>query len=357
MLIKLKKISPYNSVYVYHGVLFFLSLVFMIPFDSTVIPFFIFTGSAIIISLIIKPNLLHLGARFRNKRKNVNVIRRFSKYSLSILYSLLSSLLTLTIITVFKYREHIGLPAFFIFSFLYAITFSISISMYMNNSSDYLVKEKNMFFWVVRIVGIVISFFIFSLARNWVMRYMDITILEASSKVTVFAYAIIFFFIVLYFFMAIAKIPMLMYEGKEVKLKRRNSLNGKRHFFLVRYDVTPIVFSLAASFFILMIFCFLNKSVIVGFIIKNTLSMDTVNSFYCNGGYKILSKDKDARYLRVSDGNYRVFFPIDGDWKSYRLKCTNEHPYYILQPVLTNINRIELQMKADELINDLKNKN
>lgn len=48
MLNRLKKIKPSHSVYVYHGILFFLSAAFLFPFNSTVIPAFIFVGFFIV---------------------------------------------------------------------------------------------------------------------------------------------------------------------------------------------------------------------------------------------------------------------------------------------------------------------
>ncbi|AXF76907.1 hypothetical protein AV903_13995 [Erwinia tracheiphila] len=87
-------------------------------------------------------------------------------------------------------------------------------------------------------------------------------------------------------------------------------------------------------------------------VINRAIEMDTSISFNCNG-YKMLGMKEDARYMLVSENNYRAFVRDGDSYRTYRLTCTNSYPYYQLRYIPGNKQEIRLQMTEDTLIEDM----
>lgn len=238
------------------------------------------------------------------------------------------------------------------------LVFSISVMFlsayfYISNSNGYFEKDKGRIIWVARLISVFIAYCILSWARNNTMNYMDLTYSDASSRTIIYAYFIILMIIVSFLFSGFIYIFITLFENKVIE-KEFNVTGGKKTVKLcIKYDSIPVAIPLVLLI-ITIGACYFKYHVVVDtYVIRQSIEFDSSEGFYCGGGYKTFGSDKDARFIKVSDEDYRAFIFDGYNISSYRLSCLDSYPYYKMIYILSKAESIRIQMKLDELNDDL----
>ncbi len=84
------------------------------------------------------------------------------------------------------------------------------------------------------------------------------------------------------------------------------------------------------------------------------LRYDARDSFFCHNRYMFLTAPADARFMFISEGNYRALIPYKDDINIFRLTCSDKESFYSLNDVADKNSLILTTTKerANILIND-----
>lgn len=346
-----KKIKPPKSIYSHYVLFVFLALSLLCPHDAKILPLFIFIIMLMIISMFMFPRfwiINNASGVGTNRRKRKRKLSRYNK-SLVLMYVAGVTMLPFLFLTEVVGYYNVAV-SFLVFSI--SVMF-ISSYFYISNSNGYFEKDKGRIIWVARLISIFIAYCILSWARSSTMNYMDLTYGDASSRTIIYAYFIIVMIVVSFVFSGFIYIFVTLFENKVIE-KEFNVTGGKKTIKLcVKYDSIPVAIPLALLI-VTIGACYLKHHVVVDtYVIRKSIEFDSSEGFYCGGGYKTFGSDKDARFIKVSDGDYRAFVFDGYNISSYRLSCFDSYPYYKMSYILSKAESIRVQMKLDELNDDL----
>ncbi|MEE4483855.1 hypothetical protein V2T44_12955 [Serratia ficaria] len=289
----------------------------------------------------------------RNKKAKSNRGResRKSLYNNSIVSMLFSAVCMLGFVFSVEFLKIIEVEiSFAIVSFL---SMFLSGYYFISNSEGYSVERNKTISWAIRIVFILLSFSILSWAKGAAMGYMDLTYNDASSRMIIYAYVLIISLIVASPISGMIYMVVCFYEIKVVE--RVYKKGGVTKIMHVKYNSWPITIPLVmitTSF--LMCYGKYHK-VVDSYIVRKSIESESTKGFWCGNGYKALGANTDARFIKLSDKDYRAFIFKEGEIRSYRLSCLDSYPYYKMKYILTEPENIRVQMKIDEISHDIKN--
>ncbi|WP_235778021.1 hypothetical protein [Pectobacterium wasabiae] len=282
-----------------------------------------------------------------SRRKRV---RRWSRYKTTLVLIYVAGILTLFFLFFTEVVGNYNIAMSFLIAS--ASLMFISIYFYISNSNWYFEKDKGGVIWGARFISIFIAYCILFFAKNSTMNYMDLTYGDASSRTIIYAYFIILMIVLSFVFSGFIYIFITFFESKVID-RKFNSIVGGNVKLCIRYDSMPV--AIPFILFIAMIFfCYSKHRMAVdSYFIRQSIEFDSSEGFYCAGGYKTFGSDKEARFIKVSDNDYRAFIFDGYNISSYRLSCMDAYPYYKMNFILNTAESIRVKMKLDELNDDL----
>jgi hypothetical protein len=193
--------------------------------------------------------------------------------------------------------------------------------------------------WFVIPLG---SYFI---SRSIFMSMTDIPYEQIITKVSVFGYAVLLYTMV---YIGIAVLFIIV-----IGLSERVVRNKNQH----KKTYSSVIFFLPAMLFwgVVYLYTFPNIYIVMQGIFRVTIPMDTRDTFFCHEKYRAISSLKDARYMKVKDGDYRLVLPYNYEYNFFRLECTNYPPFYKIIPIENkwSLNYSSLRKRSFDLIVDL----
>lgn len=347
-----KKIKPSKSIYSHYALFVFLAFALLCPPDSKIIQLFILIITMMIISMFIFPRFWVIRNVFDINTNRRGKSRGWSRYKSSLVLIYIAGILTLLFLF---FMELVGFYNIAISFLVISISLMfISVYFYISNSNWYFEKDKGVIIWGARIISVFIAYCILSLAKNNTMNYMDLTYGDASSLTIIYAYFIILMIVLSFVFSGFIYIFITLFESKVIE-RKPNAIAGKNIRLCVKYNSIPVAMPFTLLVVIIGSCYFKHHENVDGYVIRQSIELDSSEGFYCAGGYKVFGSDKDVRFIKVSDKDYRAFV-FDGDnIRSYRLSCIDSYPYYEMKLILNKAESIRVQMKLDELNDDLNN--
>lgn len=84
-----------------------------------------------------------------------------------------------------------------------------------------------------------------------------------------------------------------------------------------------------------------------------SIELGSAKRVWCGGGYKTPGGNICARFIKLSEMYFRILISKGGNISPYRLSCLSAYPYYEKKFFLIKASDIRMQIKADEVNNDL----
>ncbi|AOR58044.1 hypothetical protein [Pectobacterium parmentieri] len=345
-----KKITPPKSIYSHYVLFAFLALSLLFPPDSKILPLFILIITLIVISIFIFPRFWIIGnvsgvGTSRGKR-----VRRWSRYKRSLVLIYVAGVLTLFFLFFTEVVGYYNIAMSFLV--ISASLMFVSIYFYISNSNWYFEKDKGVIIWGAQFISIFIAYCILSWAKNSTMNYMDLTYGDASSRTIIYAYFIILMIVLSFVFSGFIYMFITLFESKVID-RQFNTTVGKNVKLCIKYDSIPVSMPFMLLVFIIFLCYFKHHVAVDSYFIRQSIEFDSSEGFYCAGGYKTFGSDKEARFIKVSDNDYRAFIFDGYNISSYRLSCMDSYPYYKMSFILNKAESIRMKMKLDELNDDL----
>lgn len=345
-----KKIKPSKSIYSHYTLFVFLVLALLCPPDSKIIPLFILIITMMIISMFMFPRFWIISSMSgvgKNRRKRTRIWSRYKK-SLVLIY--VAGVLILFFLFLIEVAGFYDVAiSFLVVSIFLMFTSSF---FYISNSNWYFEKDRVGIIWGARFISIFIAYCILSWAKNSTMNYMDLTYADASSRTIIYVYFIALVIALSFVFSGFIYLFITLFESKVIE-KEFNTTARKNVKLCIKYDSIPVAMPLTLLV-VTIGSCYLkNHEAVDVYFIRQSIELDSSEGFYCAGGYKTFGSDKEARFIKVSDKDYRAFVFDGYNITSYRLSCTKSYPYYKINLILNKAESIRIQMKIDELNDDL----
>ena len=235
----------------------------------------------------------------------------------------MSSFLFLATCVAFKYFAYDGLEVPVTLSIATVGFIYYTLTLYIDAVDNNRKKMAQKAFTLAKGMWLAISFICYILARKVFMDVTDVTHEATFNKITSFGFFLIFctlFFsmIFLFFTMMLPTLKNTSYQFNSLAICAPLFCAG--YIFFIAYNV--------------------NTNRVLEYVLKVTIDYDTRDTFFCNNKYWVLEDYPDARFMMVSEGNYRMFTPKQHDYGIWRLTCKNTAPFYSL---------VEIQNRKDVL--------
>lgn len=204
---------------------------------------------------------------------------------------------------------------------------SLAISIYLLVSTSKFIdgvmgdRTTNIVKVIVRFSWLIVFFISYSISKNIIMETADITFESAATKFTVIVHSWIWF-VFIYSTLFYSFSFLLSFADATEKF------NVKGRVFTIKYTTMPMVVMTAFFWVVAFVSFNVNFGSVFDYVTKKSLQYDTRDTFFCNDNYMINVEFRDARFLKVGDGDYRMFVPVKYMYDVYRLKCHNKYPYY-----------------------------
>ena len=283
-----------------------------------------------------------------NNSPNQRVIRLPQNYRKTQNSALLSTVLFLLTCISFKFISQISIPIFsaLIFATILCITNTILSHIKLLNR----IEKKPL---TDAKIGIKYSWLIISLisyyyARSLTSNILDIPFDTTSNKLITAVFALFFIFT---FYLAIYLAYISYLANISPKIKKSKSSTSDN----LRYSMSFFAPLFLIGYISLIVLCIQTNS-IINFGIKFAVMYDARDTFFCNNKYMWLSEYSDARFMFITDGNYRALIPHHDDFGILRLTCTTSEPFYSLVAVQNkeDVMLTVLRKQAEILASDIK---
>ncbi|KAA9000700.1 hypothetical protein FJU30_10845 [Affinibrenneria salicis] len=351
MLVRVKRIKPNKSLYTAHVLFYYASIFIIVPFNSRLMPFLIYTTMGIMIYIMVTPGAMPTFFRRKPARSNEwkvkSKISLMSQYALSIRLSLLASLVFLISCVLFRFSSRLGITPFIMCAVVFCALMYMALCFYISNSERGDGAVKNIFWTFFKISWLAVSVYCYALARDFFMEVIDIPYEQVISKVTVLGYSIVLFVMSYLAFASFAILIIVFFENKKINF-------AEKTIRLENYSSAPILVPLFCAWYIFFIIYMVNASSIANYVFNVTIPLDTRTDFFCHNRYMIIDEQPNAVYMTVPRDGYRAFVPVRGSWQTYRLTCITDAPYYSYQPVKLKSD-LYLLAKVDSFKLDIEN--
>ncbi|MBJ7220253.1 MULTISPECIES: hypothetical protein [unclassified Brenneria] len=337
----MKKIWNSLNFGVAHFLLFYMAIFVVTPKRTQLYPIVIWFGMIIFSGLIVrfywrKISFNQSVTRFRNNHKKTPRV------------ALLSTLLFLLTCVSFKISNYTSIVIPNTLIFITAILIIYTIVSHIKSIDN---KEKTIALRVklaVKYSWLIVSFISYYLARSLTSNSWDIPFDTTFNKLITVVTALLFIFIFYYviYFIFIAFLSSITSQTK--KIKRNSSVD-------INYSM-----SIFAPLFIIGYISYIAFNVqalsIIKFGFEFSMKYDTRDTFFCNNKYMLLSEHPNARFMFISQGNYRALIPHHDDFTISRLTCTNSEPFYSLVSLKDkkDLMLAALEKRAEALTSDMK---
>ncbi|HEP1898759.1 TPA: hypothetical protein VCC33_004629 [Kluyvera cryocrescens] len=324
-----------------HFLFLYIAILVIMPQRGLVYPIVIWLGMIILSGLVIH--------YYWNKKSTNQLVTRLRKsHRKTQSAALFSSLLFLLTCISFKVIDYISLiiPNALIFMTTLLIAYTI-----LSHLKSFDNKEKNIIAKVklgVKYSWVIVTLISYYLARSLISNSFDIPFDTTFNKLMTAVTALLFIFIFYYaiYFICTPYLTLIIPQVKKVKSTPCCDINYSMSVF------APLFFIGYISYFAFSVQTFSIIKFGYGF----AMEYDTRDTFFCNNKYMWLNEHPKARFMFISDGNYRAFIPHHDDFTISRLTCTNSEPYYSLVIVKDKKDFMldALNQRAEMLAIDLK---
>lgn len=212
----------------------------------------------------------------------------------------------------------------------------------IDNKNKKLIKKATL---TMKYSWLFISIISYFLARSIISTTWDIPFEHTSNKLTTIATSLLFG-VVLYYLIYFISLATLLFPYK----KKR----GEHKFNTKLSEPLSIIAPLFTIGYVSYIAFTINTLPILTFGFEKSITYDTRDTFYCNNEYMMLNDSPDARFLFVSNGNYRAVIPRKNDYYISRLSCTTQKPFYLLTEVQNkkDLRKSILKQKIENIRSD-----
>ena len=329
------------NIGVAHFVLFFVAIFIVTPERTELYSIVIWLGMIISSGLIVQ---FYYNKSISNKMPT-RLTRNYKKTQRLALLS--ASFFLLTCIS-YKFSDftNIVLPNALTLMTILSIIYTVAshIKLIDNKDKTIALKIKS----AVKYSWLIVSLISYYLARSMTSNSWDIPFDTTFNKLITVVIALLFIFIFYYFiyFIFISLVYFITLKVQKVNKKHSVNLEYSISIFLPLFIIGYVSF-IAFNIQTLNILKF-------GF--EFAMKYDMRDTFFCNDKYMFLSEHPNARFMFISDGNYRVLIPHNDDFTVSRLTCTNSTPFYRLVGVMQKKELIlsTLEKQAQTLASDLK---
>ncbi|WP_261641186.1 hypothetical protein [Erwinia mallotivora] len=352
MFYRLKKISAPQGYLSCHFFVWYITIIIITPCNPYRTLFFIVLSALLIMLYVSFPSLRLVIHSYRfSDKKGIARVKLLTRYQVALLSMFVATVFGSATAVCVARIDYFHLEEVLIFLLAFSASGLISLKYFMLSIGTHEDDEKGVLSGIIKFSLLFIVSVTFALSAKLIMDVMDISDVLAASKKTTLAFQVVFAIylapvIIPFFYMSYVFI-----KKRKVEI-RKKSPESKARFFLVEYDFFSIAIPLCITLLVCFIGVAVNKRAFINAVINRAIEMDTSISFNCNG-YKMLNLKDDARYLLVSDNNYRAFVRNGDSYSTYRLTCINAYPYYQLRFIPGDKKEIRLQMAEDQLIEDM----
>ncbi|QJT80625.1 hypothetical protein [Kosakonia sp. MUSA4] len=324
-----------------HFLLFYMAIFLVTPKKTPLYPIIIWLGMIIFSGLIVQ--------YYSNEKSFNKPITRFRKHHKKTpRAALLSAFLFFLTCISFKVSNYTGIviPNSLIFITAISIIYTIASHIKSIDNKEKIIARRVKF--AIKYSWIIVSLISYYLARSLTSNSWDIPFDTTFNKLVTVVTALLFIFIFYYiiYFIFISFLSFITLQTKKVKKKSPVDFN---------YSI-----SIFAPLFIIGYISYIAFNVqtlsIIKFGFEFALKYDTRDTFFCKNKYMLLNKHPDARFMFISEGNYRALIPHHDDFTISRLTCTNSEPFYSLVSVEDKKGLVlaTLENRVAVLTNDLK---
>ncbi|MGG4626836.1 hypothetical protein ACLPHD_21110 [Serratia odorifera] len=343
-------LRPNKIIYLQYIFLFGVAISCLFSSESGWFSVFIFINMFGFILSIITPSARLITRKFLERRISKNRIK-ISRYESSIICLYAATVLMVVYLMLTECYLIYDYPLSILFVSVFLMI--ISAYLYILNPKGGLDDSKKRVVWLARIISLVIVYCIYSFSKYKTMEYMDVTYEFASSRIITYVFFIVALAFLLFLLSGFIYIFIICFENKSVEGVFTGK-NGKVHYFLrARYDALPIAFPLAVLIVLISIHLVKHKNEVEIAFMKESIELDSSARFYCGGEYKTFRRGLTARFVKLTDSDYRAFIFNGEKIDAYRLSCIDAYPYYKLNYILHDEVDVRVQMRVDELITDI----
>ncbi|WP_196240466.1 hypothetical protein [Jejubacter calystegiae] len=334
----MKKIWFSLNLGIAHFLLFYMAILIVTPKRMPLYPIIIWLGMIIFSGLIV-----HFYWNKASFNQTTTRIRKNHKKTPRA--ALLSTLLFLLTCISFKIFSHINILIPITLIFMTATSIIYTIASHIKSIDN---KEKTIALRVklaVKYSWVLASLISYYLARSLISNSFDIPFDTTFNKLMTIITALFFIFIFYYFiyFIFIAFLSSITSQTKKKKpIVINYSMSIFAPLFIIGY-ISCIAFNVQTLS-------------ILKFGFELAMKYDTRDTFFCKNEYMLLSKHPNARFMFISEGNYRALIPHHDDFTISRLSCTNSEPFYSLVSVedKKGLMIATLEKRTEALVSDLK---
>lgn len=216
-------------------------------------------------------------------------------------------------------------------------------------------KEKTLGLYIKTIIKytwIIISLGSYNISRALISTSLDIPFDSANNRPITFLLSFFCIFLTYYilyylFLLIIFFSPEFVNASRNQKLKAKSHPSSGYHLTVI----LPSVFMCVALSNVLGI----NIPNILKTGINLTLRYEARDSFFCHNRYIFLTEYPEARFMFISEGNYRALIPYKDGINVFRLTCSDKEPFYSLNDVADKNSLIltTIKERVNILINDI----
>lgn len=324
-----------------HFLMFYIAIFVVTPKKTSLYPIVIWLGMFIFSGIIIhfysnKQDVNQSSIRFRREHKKTQKL------------ALLSTMFFLLTCISFTILNHISIIVPNSLILITAISIIYTIVSHIRSIDN---KEKTIYLRVklaIKYSWIIVSLISYFLASSLTSISWDIPFDITFNKLMTVVTALLFIFIFYYgiYFIFISFLFCIAPQAKKIKKKSitesKYSISVFAPLFIIGY-ISYIAFDVQT----------LN---IIRFGFEFAIKYDTRDTFFCNDKYMSLSDQPNARFMFISEGNYRALIPHYDDFTISRLACTKSEPFYSLVSVVEkkNLMLADLKKRAEAIASDLK---
>lgn len=322
-----------------HILIYYAAIFIITPARAPLYPLILWTGMFIFSTIIV----LFYVDKIPEAHSNLLTRKPYGKIHRLTLASSFLFLMTCISFTIPKYLD-VEIPAtltiFTIALIIYTITSHIKS---IDNTDNTLLRKATL---LLKYSWLFISIISYFLARSVISATWDIPFEPTSNKLTTITTSLFFgamFYCFIYFLFLLV---LLAFHTQK--------FGRKRHGLKVNRAFSVIVPLLTIGYVSLIAF-FINTLPLLVFGFEKSISYDTRDTFYCNNNYMVLNHHPDARFLFISEGNYRAVIPRNNDYYISRLYCTDKKPFYLLVDVQDkkDLRKSILKKNIENLKNDI----
>ncbi|WP_300000584.1 hypothetical protein [uncultured Cedecea sp.] len=337
----MKKIWKSLNFGIANLLLFYIAILFVTQENMQLYPIVIWLGMIILSGLIVQ-------FYWSKTSFNQSTIRFRTNYKKTSRAALLSTLLFLLTCISFKALNYISIAIPTTLAFMTAMLITYTIASHIKSIDD---KGKTIALRVklaVKYSWLIVSLISYYLSRSLTANSWDIPFDSTFNKlvtiVTALFFVFTFYYLIYFVFISfLSSIPL-----KTKKVKRKSSVD-------INYSI-----SIFAPLFIIGYISYIAFNVqslsILKFGFEVAMKYDTRDTFFCSNRYMFLSEHPNARFMFISEGNYRALIPHHDDFTISRLTCTSSEPFYTLISVedKKDLMLAALEKRANALASDMK---